>query len=144
MKKSVLLILILFLFPCLTLGEDLIKWDEAPMEKLLKLLESIKQTPQEDTIAKGYVAVGGDSGERMIVRFVNGVMNIYFTDNQVATTALQWAKPIARKALDFLLIKTGRYKGTVEFFTQNRIKMFSISGTLLNAELKSYDFYEKK
>lgn len=144
MRKAVLLILLLVLIPYLTMAEDNIRWDEAPKEKLFKLLESIKQTPQEDAIAKEFAAVSGDIGERTAVKFVNGVMSIYFTDGTAARTSLQWAQPIARRALDFLLTRTGRYRGTVEFYNPNRIKMFSISGTLLSAELKLYDFYKRE
>jgi len=144
MKKVVLLILILILIPYLAVAEDTIKWDEAPNEKLFKLLDSIKQTPQEEAIAKEYVAMSGEIGEKTIVKFVSGVMSIYFTDTTVAKTSLQWAHPIARRALDFLLTKTGSYKGTVDFYTHNRIKMFSLSGTLLSAELTLSDFYKSR
>jgi len=142
MKRAVLSIVILVLIPYLAVAGNNIKWDEAPKEKLFKLLDSIKQTPQEEAIAKEYAAMSGEFGERMIVKFINGVMSIYFTDGAAARAVLQYAKPTARRALDFLLIKTGSYKGTVEFYTTNRIKMFSISGTLLNAELTLSDFYK--
>jgi len=142
MKKSILLILSLVLIPYLVAAEDDIKWDEAPKEKLFKLLESIKQTSQEEAIAKEYAAMSGEIGERTIVRFINGVMSIYFTDDTAARSALQWVQPVARGALDFLLMKSGSYKGTVEFYTPNRIKMFSLSGTLLSAELTLNDFYK--
>ena len=144
MRKAVLLIFVLVLIPYITLAEDNIKWDDPPGEKLFKILESVKQTSPEDAIAKEFLAVSGNIGEQTIVKFVNDVMAVYFTDGRTASSTIQWAEAIARNALDFLLIRTGRNKGTVVFYTPRRIKMFSISGTLLSAELVLYDFYERE
>jgi len=144
MRKVVLLIFILVLTTYITLAENNIKWDDAPVEKLFKVLESVKQTPQEDAIAKEFVAVNEKIGEQTIVIFVNDVMAVYFTDGTAASTAIQWAEAIARNALDFLLIRTGRNKGTVAFYNPRRIKMFSMSGTLLSAELELYGVYDRE
>ena len=142
MGRITLYIVVLIVLPCAVLSEDSVKWDEAPRDKLVKLLEGIKQTTQEDVIAKEYAAVSGEFGERMIVKFINGVMGIYLTDSAAAISVVQYIQLTARSALDFLLLRTGSYKGTVEFYTPNRIKMFAISGTLLSAEITMSDFFK--
>lgn len=69
-------------------------------------------------------------------------MGIYLTDSAAAGSVVQYVQLTARSALDFLLLRTGSYKGTVEFYTPNRIKMFTISGTMLSAEITMSDFFK--
>jgi len=44
---------------------------------------------------------------------------------------------IASKSLDWFLNKTGRKKGTVEWYNSSQVKIMSISGSLSDAEIKS-------
>ena len=143
MRKMFVTTLILVFVPLFTTAEDTIKWDEAPLDKLYKLLDNLRQTPQEDIMAKDFIAVSGDIGEITIVKFVNDQMNVYFTNKGGAKNSIPWAEQFARNALDFFLTSTGRTKGTVAFYSSNRIKVFSISGTLLSAELTICDFYKR-
>lgn len=144
MRKIFVIVFIFAFIPYFTAAEDTIKWDEPPVDKLYKLLDSIKQTPQEDIFARDFVSVSGNIGEITIVKFVDDVMNVYFTNEVGARGAMPWAEQFARNSLDFLLTMTGRTKGTVAFYTPNRIKMFSISGTLFSAELTLCDFYKRE
>lgn len=144
MRKITILNAMLIIMPCVALAENGIKWGDAPVEKLFKVLESVKQTPQEDAIAKEFIAVSGSIGEQTIVKFTDDVMAVYFTDATAASAATQWAEAIARNALDFLLTRTGRNKGNVAFYNPLRSKMFSMSGTLMSAELDFYGVYERE
>jgi hypothetical protein len=144
MRKIFVMFLILVFIPLFQAAGDTIKWDEAPTDKLYKLLDNLKQTEQEEVIAKDFMAVSGNIGEVTIVKFVNDQMNVYFTNKGGAKNAMPWAEQFARNALDFFLTRTVRTKGTVAFYSSNRIKVFSISGTLLSAELTISDFYKRE
>ena len=83
--------------------------------------------------------VGRDAQyEKVVVK--GGVMKVYFSDIYEATAFIAKPEVIARFALDYFLRETGRKTGTVEYYTPLKRKIFSISGDLLDTEIKSYDF----
>lgn len=117
----------------------------------LKQQEIIWQQKTEDTqgiqaknkaIAKKFLetwkAVVGRDAPYETIDISEGVMRIYFSDGYEATAFIANPEVISRFALDFFLRETKRDRGTVEYYTPLKKKIFSVSGSSSNTEIKRY------
>ncbi len=83
------------------------------------------------------IVVGRDAPYEDVV-ISDGVMKIYFSDGYEATAFVANPEVISRFALDYFLREAGRKTGTVEYYTPLKRKIFSISGSSSNTEIKKY------
>jgi len=94
------------------------------------------QPAQDKDLTSEYAGKLGFSKNQIVnVAIVdNSTMKVYIDECSLCG-AFRNAK--VRKSLDWFLNKTGRKKGTVEWYNSSQVKIMSISGSISDAEIKS-------
>jgi len=99
------------------------------------------QPAQDKDLTSEYAGkLGFDKNQIMNVAIVDDSTMKVYIDECSLCGVFKNAKvrnDIASKSLDWFLNKTGRKKGTVEWYNSSQVKIMSISGSLSDAEIKS-------